>query len=726
MLVDSDFLPVILDYLGFVPARFFLRNTSRDAKKKISPKISVSLEELNFSLRNNLMPLKNLKIQPLSVVKSDHLVDVLAIESVADRCALLDQLFKTISPGALSQSLSWPEIERIKWTAWLSRNSRLLKLAINARETKRPRVPHFETEFLIDYKEDFHRFFKSDPIEYLSVVLREHTIPRTKDDWDFLIMNSLSTNAKRCLNFILTLFEWSLGEFPGVIAAATEGGDLMLLQHVIQSNDPKHPFIRDQMLRSLQISTRDCMKEATGMILNSLGPNCLSNSKSSLLHSLAMGNEVGNKATVELAKLLVSFKADISATNREGESALDIAAANGFTHLIDYYKSIGGKSSNMRKYLFQAKNLESFKSVVGAKGEYIDPKWIKKEKENPMTLLEYAKIPKCNGSIFLFLLDLLCLNEEKKNKLLRESFWAALEIAVTDGLFAERLDFVRVILKRAPSLAVEPRMPEGILPMGRILCVEPPRRRVWGNKVLPQTDLYESRLEPRRKVDDGSGFDDDEEEEEEMFGDDDFVEHEFGGEGFLIGGGIRRSYLRELQAREMEPEIMQKPQTALELAWDQSVLDPRQVVGISAIKQSLIACGADQDRGFISESLGFMVNEKMNLYIQPYTKNFLEFMIRYGADVNSDTRDRLGQRPIEMYSSVGCLVQCKVLIDHGAKVDEDLLVSASATTTSNVDVLKVLLAAKNCNVNGLLMAEFTIWDLLMLLHKAEELKTALL
>ena len=152
-ILESDNLSVILDYLGFVPARYFLRNSCRDARRYVPASVEVSLEELGIAIRRNLVPLKFLVPRKVSRVTSENLVDILAMKSTENRGKILNAILSEISPGNLANNLTWNEIEKIKWTAWLTKNVGLLKLAIEARKKKQSNsatIPHFQTEFLID------------------------------------------------------------------------------------------------------------------------------------------------------------------------------------------------------------------------------------------------------------------------------------------------------------------------------------------------------------------------------------------------------------------------------------------------------------------------------------------------------------------------------------------------------------------------------------------------
>ena len=694
ILLDSDYLPVILDYVGFVPARYYLRNSCRDAKKRISASVCVTPEECAIAIRERLVPLKCLKVEPLKSITSEKLADIFTIPSIEETALILAQVLRGVSPAALAAGLSWSEIERIKWTGWLSRNTGLLKLGVDARNKKRPNVAHFETQFLIDYKEDFHRFFRNDPVEYLSVVLRTVTIPRSKDDWDFLIMNALGTKARKCLDLILDMSRLDLGDFPGVIAAVTESGDSEFLQFVISSNDCSNWFIRDQIFRSLQIACRECMEDVCAILLSALGPKCLVNfAESSYLHALVMGNESGKIPSVKLAKLLVSYGANPLVSNREGETIVDVAALNGFDDLVEYFKSLGAKCGNPKRILLESvkgKNLEKFKSIVGIEGHYIDTKWIKNQRENPSNILEYASNPNSVGSILLFLLDVVGFDKERRVKILCDCFWGGINKAAKDGLFAERLDMFRAIIKRLPGIASTAKQPEGILPMGRLMCISSPHRRVWDSKILPQEDLWETRLEPRKKIDE------EEESEDDSFDYLDEYNENYEDIDEFIDRGIRTGRL------DGEHEETKK-RTNLEQIWDQSVVDNRQSIAIETIKLTLVANGATRNRGFTPESLGYIVKEDRFKYIRPYSKSFMELMIRNGADVNKAWSDGIfgPERPLERYATYGCVSQCESLVDNGALVDSEVLISAVCTTSSNRDVLGVLLGSKTCDINGL-------------------------
>lgn len=80
------------------------------------------------------------------------------------------------------------------------------------------------------------------------------------------------------------------------------------------------------------------------------------------------------------------------------------------------------------------------------------------------------------------------------------------------------------------------------------------------------------------------------------------------------------------------------------------------------MKQSLVDSGADPNCGFIPVSLVFMVHANRYNFIISYTIKFMEFMIKHGADVNSEARDRLDQRATRKFSRNYILCEsCRIL-----------------------------------------------------------------
>lgn len=681
----------ISDYLGFHPSRFFLWHTCSKLHQVEAP-VFLAQEELRLCIQEKLVNLRNIRVKPLESMSEYDLSPILKL-ALRDRYHLLRMLLQNISPASLATNLGEETIERILWTFWISKDHQFIKKIAEARALRQNAYGQYDAEFLIEHKEDIISMFKKDPVDFLKKVVTETLPPKTRPDWDILMVNALSAQAKRCLLFLIQASGIPLFSVTAVLRAMAEGGEAILMTEHIRVFNPNVPHMREDLIRALGIGIFENRFDICSLILKRLGGLRKPNEMKSRLLEIVLANpswKPGHEPDIELAKLLVANKADYRLKNEHGESLLDIAAKKGFSNLVSYFQSLGLKLENLGGDLegILGKDFDFFKSVVGSRGEFIDRKCL----ESGASLLYYGILAQCDPRIYEFILNLSYGSDNRaKAKLVAETFSCALDRAGKDGRYAERLGFLKFVLDKYPLVVRQFDDVDGVYPLGRVFFVEPPHRRVWDSKPVVRDSHWMTRFtEPKRMQETG----------EEAFSDDD---DEFE-DRIEYGFGFRNAedefeqfhFTDRPSRREVPPEP--KPQTPLELAWAQSVVDEKQLAAIEELKRVMIAKGS---RELIEgEYFGWIKSEGLNR-TRALKPEFLELMLKNGLNPNMIV-SYSGERIIDAYAALGFVDQVKVLLKHGAKAEDTArsALVAAAGHAGNIEIINLLIK-KKCDVNRL-------------------------
>lgn len=119
-----EWFPIVLDYIGFAPCRFYLRESCKGLSESISAEFSVSLREFGVALRQKLINPRNMFLSPISARQPSSFLYVSRgyklIRNRKLRVSIMERTLPLLEDSAMARGLMHSnEIDEIEWDAWL-------------------------------------------------------------------------------------------------------------------------------------------------------------------------------------------------------------------------------------------------------------------------------------------------------------------------------------------------------------------------------------------------------------------------------------------------------------------------------------------------------------------------------------------------------------------------------------------------------------------------------
>ena len=364
---DLQVLGTVLDFVGFAPSRFYLRETCKKLNKSIPAKVYVTPREFATALRKELINPEHLFLSP------NYKVDASAVSSILGSCSdlmhesprlgmkLLERTLIEWDSALVAESQATYYLQNIEWEAWMAGHNRILEKVIDCIAlVKSP------------YKSgrSFGFFARCTPgtvvmnLEFCQRLINEWHRPRDEGEWRGLIGIAISEDLPR------SAIDYFIAE-----SGLDWTGDPYLMHSLVQSN---HVDLLEQYLNSLTGDDEPNESAKMNAIITAVGDQ-----KEQMVRylverfGLKADNGICSHLTyresthaISILDFLIAHGADINSSNGSTGTCLEMALSNGRWALADALIERGANLDSIYSVLVGpvGKDVTLFRRYVIEKG----------------------------------------------------------------------------------------------------------------------------------------------------------------------------------------------------------------------------------------------------------------------------------------------------------------------------------------------------------------------
>ena len=254
---QSDWFENVLDYIGFAPSRFYLRESCRDLSESIPAQFTVSLLEFGIALKQKLVNPRNMYLSPNTEQKRSYVRAVSRgyrlIKDRKLRVSIMERTLPLFEKSLGRQRIPYTDI--IEWDAWLERSDLILGIFDAARrfndevhQWAPPRSVH-----IIQWNSDDR---PADDVDFCRRILAEWHRPQDPGDWRILIEMCLRLGySRRAISFLTNESGLDLFSLDFIYESIADSGNVELMEEYLlvrpETDRLPHVDFDDKMIRLL-------------------------------------------------------------------------------------------------------------------------------------------------------------------------------------------------------------------------------------------------------------------------------------------------------------------------------------------------------------------------------------------------------------------------------------------------------------------------------------------
>jgi ankyrin repeat protein len=466
----SDWFTHVLDYIGFTPARFNLRDTCKALHESVPAEVFVSMEVFTFAIQEKLVNPKYLFLAPNAHLYESYsktqLDGLVCLKNRKLLIELLDRTFMRFDTDKITEAVFDHRLdlyETIEWIAWVENATHILDKAILCHRL---------------VSEHYGRFFSriwywmrggvECDLVFAKRLLNDWKRPDNDEQWLDILKNFLRMGADRdTIDYLLREAGLSLFSFPPLMGSIAGTNNLELMENFLdgQTEELSREYIKEAISRAVVHGHESMIR----FLVDRFGVY------PGICADLVNWEKKSNPPNLVLLDFLLSRGADINHRFYGiWPTCLDKACRHGYWELFDGIIERGGKCSDMEEVLMgpAGTDIDLFRNKIlknGCLEGLIDG-----------SLMGTALYFKCSTEVLTNIFNLV---SETDPSLIREAFTSTMHDGVESISFPDLVPLIENMIASDPSL-VHISHDEFVLPMGMCTFQEPERHLHWSGRRL--------------------------------------------------------------------------------------------------------------------------------------------------------------------------------------------------------------------------------------------------
>jgi hypothetical protein len=255
----GDLLQIIVEYLGFCPALYLLRETSNEFKSGVDPVVRLPRREFLAALRLRKVNHRFLRLRKGEWVSGRTIRDVYL--SLGESKEKFSTFWEELEAGLTLSALS-EEASLLLSVAIATSNPAMYQRAFTELSPRRE-LPSFD-EVELSNEDLFRKCFMEDDIDWLQAVLC--TMRFRGSDANDLILFALECDADKCLKYLCEVKKVSWWTRKGCLPAVAKSGKVSRLQELLQ----RRIFQKNELLQALKICFERGHSSIASLLLSEL------------------------------------------------------------------------------------------------------------------------------------------------------------------------------------------------------------------------------------------------------------------------------------------------------------------------------------------------------------------------------------------------------------------------------------------------------------------------
>ena len=363
----ADWFKHVLDFVGFAPSRFYLRETCRDLAESIPKEVFLSGFDFAEALVHKFGNPDNLFLE--RIVDVNAVTPILHAYSTLNdlnlEMRLLERSFMFWDPLAVASTAPILLLEDIEWDAWLVGAAHIVEKVAECKRLIDPTNQHPRSCFRYCTKENL-KF----PVDrgFIERAISDWARPEHGHAWEQVIAHLIANGADmETIEYLRTESGIDLMSIPDALHVFAISGKIELMNEFLNTNFSDRDFGPNYCRLAVRRGVQSGNPSMIRLLVDRFGIF------KEICAKWASAKQ-DNDADVELLDFFLSRGADINANLETGRySCLDTACLRGHWALADAIVERGGKFSNLRG-LFSGpagSDIDIFRTRVLEKG-YLD------------------------------------------------------------------------------------------------------------------------------------------------------------------------------------------------------------------------------------------------------------------------------------------------------------------------------------------------------------------
>ena len=551
---QSDWFKNVLDYIGFAPSRFYLRESCKELSEAIPAQLSVSLLEFGVALRQKLVNPRNMYFSPNHKQKSSYVRAILrGYRLLPDRklrVSIMERILPLLDDALVAPRLRYTD--EVEWDAWLEGSESILEKIDSIREyvsKQNDWAPDRDFDLCV---------WKSDDaavkdIEMCKRILVDWQRPSTPHQWQATLRNAVKQGVSRdALDFLINESGLELFSVDDIYDAIAFSGNVELMENYLVLRPETHELSREAFARK---GNDDMIRLLVGRfgIYEDILPDWF----------------LRGTPNIDTADFLIQRGADINAKHKgwgyTGFRCLDIAFERGQWDLIDELIERGADLEKMHRVFAGPilKDADRFKKYL------LDSRLLENEQDKQLLCASIKN--GCLGAIADEIFSRIW--DPADPTIVREAFEAILIRLENEGELEDLGPFILRLVSLDPSV-LEITSSSGVRIMG--ILTNPVWRRRWCGSQLQHGSIMGRYVGPVKRAVETFGDDDEESDDDDDDGD------------FF---------------NRCDYEFFEERLDRLSPDWQASSVDPIEAYAMNALRQSLESMGCDPNLWFAPDCL---------------------------------------------------------------------------------------------------------------------------
>ena len=468
-LVDAckrDWFALVLDFVGFAPSRFYLRETCSALYGSVPAELYVSMYEFVVALEQRLIGPKNLFLDPKCELDSDLIGRVVKIwrsePSRKVKKLLLERTLLKWDSALVSSCAASEDLRAIEFDAWLFEDTDILEKVMDCRKYVKDRNEVHRS--YLEYMNCGANLVVND-LDFCKRLLSDWARPQDEDEWRDLLRIVLLKEAQRdAFDYLVAESGLDIMDDGLLLLFLARTNFVDLVEQCLESHPVDDEYERVEIDNAIYWAIAYRREAMIKYLVDRFG--CYGGICCDWLDDNGRGPpEIG------ILDLLLSRGANINGRSEDSGTCLAIALRNGYWDLVDAIMKRGGKIGLAVSALKGPACQD-----VGLFRKYLAPNGCLKGLVD-VDLLRFACTSNCSCDVLTEIFDIVFA---KNPSVVQDAFDLTM-LWASKPEFPNYVPFLQKLIAINPSL-VQRSHDGNILPIGVCAVYEPLRRLKWDGR----------------------------------------------------------------------------------------------------------------------------------------------------------------------------------------------------------------------------------------------------
>lgn len=364
----ADSFQIVLDFVGFVPSRFYLRDSCKCLRQGILPEVYISMGEFADALELKLVNPRYIFLDPMAQP------DTKAMDRIASECIkldnlklelmLLDRTLMLWDSELIAKCVSVSGLRKIEWDAWVSGANGLMNKVNHCLQIVQSNSPY--KRYFDEYASGRSRVVVHD-LAFCQKLITDWARPINAEEWKKLLFEFISHDPPAdAIEFLLNESGLDILGSSQVWKYIAPTNNVGLMKEFFDRNPPHGGLSPPNVDRAISLALRKRKRLMIEFLVNRFGVYYD-------ICSDLFDEELDAPPDIAILDFLLSHGADINGFNGFNYSkvtCLDKAFRSGHWDLVDAIIQRGGRVRSLPQIFHgpAGKDVELFRTYFIANG----------------------------------------------------------------------------------------------------------------------------------------------------------------------------------------------------------------------------------------------------------------------------------------------------------------------------------------------------------------------